>query len=368
MVGAVQFGVLAACVVLFVPMILAGWHLSRNKMLFFSGALFITLAVGVHLTPYFPSITNLLSSLSSTVVLDNRSSCLSFLHEIIWDVKVEPINKGLDEMPNFNTSDYEKSWSWAKSIPVNACGFQKLGRSDACDLLNGSWIVVAGDSQARLVVVSLLNLVLDPVEMESVSGDLFKRHSDYNTVIDEIGVKLDFIWAPYVTNLTDFLVELKHNRHYPDVLVMGSGLWHMLHVTDSSDYGVSLGSVKQSLLSFIPVSSEYDTVESVSGSFPVRSPHMFWLGMPMLINSMLNTEEKREKMNFVIQDSYDQKLHESKLLRQSGGPMVLLDVKSLSRNCGSRCTMDGMHYDPAVYEAAIHVMLNALLIESQQRL
>ena len=45
--AAAQAGVVAACVVLFVPMGLAGWHLSRNKVLFFSGALFISLAVGV---------------------------------------------------------------------------------------------------------------------------------------------------------------------------------------------------------------------------------------------------------------------------------------------------------------------------------
>ncbi|PIA63921.1 hypothetical protein AQUCO_00201325v1 [Aquilegia coerulea] len=361
MVGAVQFGVLAACIVLFVPMILAGWHLSRNKMLFFSGALFITLAVGVHLTPYFPSITNIISSLSSTVVLDNRTSCLSFLHEIVWDVK--PIKGG-----SLDSLNFEKSWSWSKSTPVITCGFQKLGRKDASDLLNGSWIVVAGDSQARLVVVSLLNLVLDPVEMESIQGDLFKRHSNYATVIEEIGVKLDFIWAPYTENLTTYLMQLKHDRRYPDVLVMGSGLWHMLHVTDSLDYGLSLRSVKKSLLSFASIYSEYETAGSATGSFSVRSPHMFWLGMPVLINSMLNTEEKREKMNEVIQASYEKKLYESKLLRQSGGPLVLLDIKLLSRNCGAKCTVDGMHYDTAVYEAAIHVMFNALLIESQQRL
>lgn len=349
--GAVQFGVLAACIVLFVPMVLAGWHLSRNKMLFFSGALFITLAVGVHLTPYFPSITNILSSLSSSnLVTDiNRSSCLSLLHEITWDV--------------------EKSWNWARSNEkVVGCGFQKLGRGDACDLLNGSWIVVAGDSQARLVVVSLLSLVLDPVTMEGMQGELFKRHSDYNTVVEEIGLKLDFVWAPYVSNLTSFLRELKLKRSYPDVLVMGSGLWHMLHVNDASDYGVGLGSLRKSLLSLVSVSSGYESDGDLTGSLPVKSPHMFWLGMPMLVTSMLNSDEKREKMNDVIQSSYDVKLYESKLLRQSGGPLVLLDIKSLSRNCGMKCTVDGMHYDNVVYEAAVHVMLNALLIESQQRL
>ncbi|KAL5701588.1 hypothetical protein ACHQM5_026909 [Ranunculus cassubicifolius] len=353
MVGAIQFGVLAACIVLFVPMVLAGWHLSRNKMLFFSGALFITLAVGVHLTPYFPSITHILSSLSSTNLDNNntrKTSCFYFLHEIIFD--------------------FSKSWSWGKSRNVIGCGFQKLGQNDASDLLNGSWIVIAGDSQARLVVVSLLNLVLDKLEMESVEGELFKRHSDYRMVIGRIGVKLDFIWAPYTANLTSMLMDFKRKRRYPDVLVMGCGLWHMLHVTDEVDYGRSLVSVRNSLLSLVSVSAEYES-ESVGSltrsSFPVRTPHMFWIGMPMLINSMLNTEEKREKMNDVIQGSYDVKLYESKLLRKSGGPLVLLDIKSLSRNCGARCTADGMHYDAVVYEASIHVMLNALLIESQQR-
>lgn len=349
MIGAVQFGVLAACVVLFVPMVLAGWHLSRNKMLFFSGALFITLAVGVHLTPYFPSITSILSSLSSSNVVSldsNRAVCLSLLHEITFDV--------------------DKSWNWGKSNKKNliGCGFQKLSRKDASDLLNGSWIVVAGDSQARLVVVSLLNLLLDPVTMEGMQGELFKRHSDYNTVIQEIGVTLDFVWAPYASNLTSFLFELKRKRRYPDVLVMASGLWHMLHVNDALDYGVELGSVRKSLLSLVAVSSDGDLVDS----YTVRSPHMFWLGLPTLVNSMLNTEEKREKMNDVIQSSYDVRLYESKLLRETGGPLVLLDVKTLSRNCGSKCTVDGMHYSSVVYEAAVHVMLNALLIESQQRL
>ncbi|XP_042500390.1 uncharacterized protein LOC122078475 [Macadamia integrifolia] len=362
MVGAVQLGVLAACIVLFVPMGMAGWHLSRNKMLFFSGALFITLAVGVHLTPYFPSISDLVNSVSS-VVTENRYSCISFLHEIVWDVTPVRVSEVLR-----NNYSYEASWAWAKSTPVVACGFQKLSRSDASDLLNGSWIVVAGDSQARLVVLSLLNLVMGPREVESVRGDLFKRHSDYRAVIDEIGLKLDFVWAPYNRNLTNLLMDFKGKHQYPDVLVMGSGLWHMLRITDASDYGASLGWVRKSVVSLMPIPRDYDNDGSVTGSISMRSPHMFWLGMPTLVNSMLNTEEKRLKMNSAMQDAYDRELYESKLLRQSGGPMLLLDFQSLSRNCGIQCAVDGMHYDEAVYEAAVHIILNALLIESHQQL
>ncbi|KNA06511.1 hypothetical protein SOVF_180400 [Spinacia oleracea] len=348
MIGAVQLGVLAACIVVLVPMALAGWHLSRNKVLFFGGALFISLAVAVHLFPYFPSITDFFpdvsssssSSSSTLVVLENRESCLSFLHRIQWR----------NHPRNVNISS---SWKWVLSDEnVLACDFQKLGRNDVGDLLNGSWVMVAGDSQARLFVLSLLDLVLFEEEMVSVRGDLFKRHSDYHLVVDRVGLKLDFVWAPYVNNLTHMVLGLNRNHSCPDVLVMGSGLWHMLHVNNATHYDSSLQLLSRSLMPLLVGKSQ---------------PHLFWLGMPTLVNSMLNTEEKREKMSSETLYAYELGFRGAKLLRP-GGPFVLLDIQSLSENCGVRCTEDGMHYDGVVYEAAVHVMLNALLIQSQQKL
>lgn len=255
-----------------------------------------------------------------------------------------------------------------RSKSVLECNFQELRSSDASDLLNGSWVVVAGDSQARLVVLSLLNLVFDSDQMESVKGDLFKRHSDYRIMIAGIGLKLDFIWAPYVSNLTDLMLRFRQNVNLPDVLIMGSGLWHMLHVSNASDYGVSLQMLSSSLVSSLPFSRELGDGGSVTGSVPVRSQHLFWLGMPTLINSMLNTEEKREKMNNPAFYSYDMELHKSRILRQAGGHFLLLDIHSLTQGCGPQCTEDGMHYDGAVYNAAVQIVLNALLIESNQKL
>ncbi|KAJ8545073.1 hypothetical protein K7X08_017656 [Anisodus acutangulus] len=135
--------------------------------------------------------------------------------------------------------------------------------------------------------------------MEMIRGDLFKRHSDYNIFIDEIGMKLDFIWAPYVSNLTDLVLGFEEKKSYPDVFVI---------------------------------------------------------------------DEKREKMTDVMWQAYTNELYRSKLLQQSGGPLLLLDVHALSNYCGARCTTDGMHYHRVVYEAAVHVMLNALLVESNQNL
>ncbi|CAL9137655.1 unnamed protein product, partial [Musa acuminata var. zebrina] len=355
--AAAQLGALAACIVLFVPLGMAGWHLSRNKVLFFSGALFISLAVAVHLAPHLPSLSLLLlsslspsapiirttsSSSSDPITTPTFSSCLPFLHDIDWH----------QESPSS-----PPTWRWAPPPHAAACGFQRLPRADASDLLNGSWILVAGDSQARLLALALLRLLLDPVALPPVEADLFRRHSDYHAALPTRGLTLDFVWAPFESNLTALLRGLRRRSpaSRPDVLILGSGLWHMLHFTNSSLYGESLVSLKRAAVALLSTA-------------PAQPPHMFWLGLPTLVNSMLNTEEKRARMNATVWDEYDREVSESTILRSSGGPLLLLDIGLLSQGCGQGCTTDGMHYDSVVYEAAFHIMLNALLIESQQRI
>lgn len=368
MIGAVQLGLLAACIVLFVPMGMAGWHLSRNKMLFFSCALFITLAVGVHLMPYFPSISAFLSTsevISAPTSL-YRDSCVLFLHSVMYsDIReCDAIDGPFDN----NETGCKKSWEWIKTGQVAECEFQKLKKSDASDLLNGSWVVVAGDSQVRLMAVSLLELIMGSEGVERIRGDLFKRHSDYSIMVEEIGMKLDFVWAPYVANLTELMLRLKQSKNFPDVMMMGAGLWDMLHVNNASEFGVSLRVLRDNVLALLPVSSNLDVGGGgVSESKSAHLLHLFWVGMPTLITSMLNTNEKRERMTAAMCNSYDNELTGSKLLRQSGGPLLKLDIRLLSDLCGPHCTADGMHYDGVVYDTAIQIMLNALLIESDQK-
>ncbi|CAN4078425.1 unnamed protein product [Withania somnifera] len=144
-------------------------------------------------------------------------------------------------------------------------------------------------------------------------------------------MKLDFKLAPYVSNSTDLVLGFEEKKSYPDVFVIEAGLWDTLQINNATDYVPS------------------DFVNDGAGMYlvAIRSPNCFWLGMPKLINSMLNTHEKREKMTEVMWQAYTDELHSSKLLQQSA---------------------DGMHYEGVVYEAAIHVMLNELLIESNQKL
>jgi hypothetical protein len=80
---------------------------------------------------------------------------------------------------------------------------------------------------------------------------------------------------------------------------------------------------------------------------------------------MLNTEQKRLKLTNELSTEYDNELISSKILKPEG-PLALLDLYRLSKGCGRRCTMDGMHYCDKVYEAAVQIMLNELLIATQQ--
>lgn len=362
MVGGVQVGILAACIVLFLPMGMAGWHLSRNKVLFFSAALFITLAVGVHLMPYFPNLSDMFSSFaSSSSLVDNSNSpvpCLSVLHDLDWEE-----NRDFDN--NYNSSfNGSRTWHWNAQAVESGCGFQRLNRVDTLDLLNGSWVVVAGDSEARYLVLSLLELILGSTEF--IEENLFKRHSDYEFVLEERGLKVDFIWAPFPVNLTRVLGNVRHGGRYPDVLIMGTGLWHMLHINNASHYGEALRKLQNSVVSILPLSPRARIDGFDVDRVAVQAPHIFWLGIPTLINGMLNTEAKRQKMTRETCAAYAEEVNTSKLLRSAGGPLMLLDIESLSRGCGPGCTDDGMHYKGAVYEAAVQIMLNALLIESQQ--
>ncbi|XP_074271887.1 protein ALTERED XYLOGLUCAN 9-like [Silene latifolia] len=321
--------------------LLAGWHLSCKKMLFFSGILFISLVIALHLSPYyFPSAFDFFpTSLSSS-----SSSCISLLDKIQWNTtKTSQLNSS------------KISWKWAESDEnvLLGCDYQKLNSTDMGHLLNGSWVMVAGDSQTRFFVLSFLELLLGEEEIADVRNNL--KYSDYHLDVSRLGLTVDFKWAPYAANLNNLVAELSKNSIFPDVFVIGYGLWNMLHVTNSTDYGDSLHVLNQALTSLFLV--------EVS---PKSRPHLFWLNMPTLINSMLNTEEKREKMSDTVQNEYHQELSSSELFRP-GSPFVLLDLKSLSGSCGVECTNDGMHYDRVVYEACVHIMLNVLIIQSQPK-
>lgn len=137
---------------------MARWLLSSRKLLFLS-----------------ISITSLLLFLnlpSSPHRFAFSSLCISRLHRLSWAHSPSP------------------TWSWDKS---DNCRFQRFSSGHASELLRGAWILAAGDSQERLLVLALLRLLLDPAQVSTVEPDLFRRHSDYQLTLPERGIKVDYL-------------------------------------------------------------------------------------------------------------------------------------------------------------------------------
>ncbi|KAK8712073.1 hypothetical protein V6N13_147325 [Hibiscus sabdariffa] len=86
----------------------------------------------------------------------------------------------------------------------------------------------------------------------------------------------------------------------------------MLHFDNASDYEFALWMLKTTVVSLLSLSTELAINEPVFNS----SSHLFWLGMSVMINGVLNTEEKRERMSDAMWHAYDRALGHSRLLRQ----------------------------------------------------
>lgn len=340
-----QAGFLASCVV-FGPMAMAGWHLTRNRVLFFSGSLFIVLAVSVHVFPHFSSPAtevsvelNGLNHMNSTL----RDYCIANLHKVEFPEASRPVTQ------YFNQSEFDHwDWRWKPKL-LQTCRYQKLNREEALELLQGTWIVVAGDSQARLLFVALLELILPFIE--PLRPQLFKRHSNFEYSLDSHRIRMEFVWAPYTLNLTETIQG--YGPKSPDIIVAGAGLWHMLHSGNHTQYGTSLLRFRRSLRGLVKISNEPLT------------PQLFWLNLPTLVPALLQSELKRDRMSLRKSRFYAKELLKSKLCGPRG-VTTLLDIQYLSHQCGTQCTFDGIHYSESVYRAALHVLINNLLIVTKQ--
>jgi hypothetical protein len=70
---------------------------------------------------------------------------------------------------------------------------------------------------------------------------------DFEHVL-ECGVRASFVWAPHVVNISARLAQWREERGpLPDLLVLSSGLWPLLHVGDPIQFGRDLAGVRHQL-------------------------------------------------------------------------------------------------------------------------
>jgi hypothetical protein len=233
----------------------------------------------------------------------------------------------VEERVTLNDTDLDNwDWTWKQELQ-KSCHFKKFDREEAIQVLRGTWIVVAGDSQARLLFVALLELLFPSIE--ELRPQLFKRHSNFEYKV------------------------------CPDVLIMGAGLWHMLHVGDHNQYGSSLSELQRALRS-LPMHHKNVAVKDALPAKDLVLPQIFWMSLPTLIPSLLQSEVKQKQMTTYKLQVYSREVLESQVLHPKGVAM-LLDIQKLSQLCGPQCTRDGIHYSPAIYQAALQLLINSSL-------
>eukprot|EP00850_Spirogloea_muscicola_P018519 SM000170S02691 [mRNA] locus=s170:296607:300962:- [translate_table: standard] len=296
--------------------------------------------------------------------------CVQRTAEVRWEAPLAPPIATADAAGNASdaaTIDEppEPAWAWELRA-ARRCSLRQLGRQDALAALGReAWFVVAGDSQARLLLTALLRLLLLP----SKPLPTHPRHSSFEVVLaaPDDGVRASFLWSPYPTNLTATVGALARNGTVPDVLVLGAGLWHMLWTPNADDYRDALTELREAVASLVENVTGASSNSAGGGmhdggsngeAMPHQRPAIFWLGLPELITGRLNTERKRAVMTAEALAAYEEALLASRLLLPDG-PCTLVDLRALSRGCGGGCTEDGIHYDAATYDAAVQGILNA---------
>eukprot|EP00897_Mesotaenium_endlicherianum_P005885 jgi/Mesen1/5324/ME000266S04512 len=273
-----------------------GCFVARSRALYVTLAFFAALAVTIHVKLTFPGLVpSMLNMLKGTVGPPPNlqvgctapfwsgyatSQCLQRIHEVQWSSSSSgnsPTSKnppgvlpdgapGRALVAGDASPGEDRVWQWEESLRQQ-CGFRVFEREEALGKLQDTWIVVAGDSQARLFLVALLRLLLP--SLEPIQALVYKRHSNFHHEISRAGptpsspfpfpssssptragIRIDFLWNPYSWNITESVLQLARRRGgdaCPDVLVTSAGLWHMLWATDDEQERAALHMLSDSL-------------------------------------------------------------------------------------------------------------------------
>jgi len=204
-----------------------------------------------------------------------------------------------------------------------------------------------GDSVVRLVYAALLGL------LSTTGEEVIKfRHQDFEYTMD-CNVRISFLWAPHPGNITTRLTQWRHEgQPLPDVLILSSALWPILHVGDDAQFGQELVRIRELLMQ--RHSMPDGTTRSMNAAMTT-----FWMSASAVVPAKLKTEQKRQMMTPERVRTYNWRMGAAGILRPRG-PAHLLEMYRITAECGPGCTEDGIHYNNATYGVTLQKALNAV--------
>jgi hypothetical protein len=190
------------------------------------------------------------------------------------------------------------------------------------------------------------------------SAFVFERHGDFERNISttttnnkkstsgggDSQVRVTFHWQPFPQNASNALLEWRHDKK-PALIITSSTLWHMLHIRDQKAFGTEMASLAGVTEEMMPKLPEVPKPVAVLA-----------VGTEVHAERLMSVE-KRAAMTPEAVDNYNKALQKAGVLAPQG-PFGLLDMFSITYGCGIECSVDGIHSQPQVYDAATQIVLN----------
>jgi hypothetical protein len=225
-------------------------------------------------------------------------------------------------------------WQWT-SPP--GCPSGNIGVLKARTIFNGKKVVFLGDSAVRNVYYQFNNLV-DP---EYTSNEAFAvKHSDIT--VQPVFLRnssFEFYWAPMISNITD-VVRQKDLVMRADLIVLGSAVWHALHVHNLNTYLKDLDAL--------------DAV--IVGKNATKKATLVWLQPTTIIDTKLVTTDKLQHMPEATLVTYREAFLNSSVAK------TVQSVVDPTAACTGREATDGIHYGREVYKVIAQMAVNSYIL------
>ena len=209
-----------------------------------------------------------------------------------------------------------------------------------------SWIAFVGDSIGRNMLVSTLERA--GVDTKNVT---FERHSDFEYSIGD-DLRFSLRWAPFPENATEVIEQWQRDsesgKRVPDAVILSTSLWHILHIHNESLYTTRTSELRRVL-----------DASKKSNRALGKQTVFFHVNAPEVYSSKLADIQKKTFMTPERIDAYNS-IQYSILSHDMARTSTLLDIFKITLDCGSACSLDGIHSTQDVYQVVVQMIFNIL--------
>lgn len=231
------------------------------------------------------------------------------------------------------------SWQWVTNPALTNCPIGTITTNILRLIFHNKKIAFIGDSQIRNIYHQFIHN-LDSTYKTNYSPDL--KHKDINYIVtyDDNKVNVNFIWAPFLNNVTDTL-KSKSNEQY-DMIVVGAACWDALVERNLPDYDNILTTNLNSVM------------ENLNKSMTTS----IWIQPTTIMDNRLMTTEKRKYMSEDIVQKYRTSFISSNVAKLF---TIVIDTTTAA---STQESLDGVHYSEVVYDVIAQMVANGYALHS----